>query len=245
MNEKIAFDFLKKVTIPKGKFKTVWSIVYNINQKSISFFTDTHKAPKTIHLSELDYTNGLSYYNLNQSEVKILDKELKSFTEQDNYRYLSPSLIHLGFNENVAKEMSLHQFQPTEKQSRVFADDYFHFEISISLEEEKQMGFLAIMDSEQHFNERKAVTGGYLYNNVGKGTFVLHIYGLKKGKYAMLGFIDDNKNGKLDFGKAGKALEKYTTFGDKNLESENELTFANISADFDRTNATILITWKE
>src|SRR5690606_21053604 len=37
-----AFESLKKVTIPKGDFKTMWSIVYSINEQEITFFTDTH-----------------------------------------------------------------------------------------------------------------------------------------------------------------------------------------------------------
>lgn len=243
-SESIAFDFLKKVTIPKGDLKTVWSIVYNIHEKSISFFTDSDKEIKTIDLSELDFATELSYFDLNQNELSNLTKELKSHTEQVNYSYVLPSLIHLGFDEQVAKEISLHQFQQTEKRRGTFADDYFHFVISVPGEEEKKKGFLAVMDSEQHFQKREVVVGGYIYGNIGKGVFVWHIYGLKKGKYAMLAFVDDNQNQKLDFRKKGKPLEKYATFSDKVFANKNELTFLNSSAEFDQSNANIVIKWK-
>ncbi len=245
LNKEAAFDMLKKVTIPKGDFKTMWSIVYDINQKSISFFTDTHQEIKTIDVSQLDFGSNLTYFNLNQNELLKLNEELTALTEQVNFSFLSPSLIHLGFDEKVTKDISLHQFQQSENQSSVFADDYFHMEIYIPLEEEKQTGFLAVMDSEQNFNDRKAVTGGYLYSTIGKGTFIWHIYGLKTGKYAMLAFIDETKNRELDFDKNGKTLEKYATFSDRVFTNKNEITFLSTSADFNRSNAKVAISWKK
>ncbi len=244
LNEAYLFDILKKVTIPKGDFKTMWSIVYNINQKSISFFSDTHKEIKHIDLSALDFGQELTYFNINQNKLISLNNALITLTEAINYAYTSPSLVHLGIDDNVARDISQHQFTQGNNLSSVFADTYFHFEISIPLEEEKQTGFLAVMDNAQNFKKRKAVAGGYLYGNAGKGTLVFYIYGLKYGKYSMLSFIDNNKNRKLDFDKSGKALEKYATFSDTNFTSENELNFSNTSAEFTKSNAKISIVWK-
>ncbi|MBL0359090.1 MAG: linear amide C-N hydrolase [Chitinophagaceae bacterium] len=245
ISEAFAFNILKKVTIPKGNFKTMWSIVYNINQKSISFFTDTHKEIKSINLSELDFGKELTYFNINQNELKNLSKELIRLTEAINYSYNSPSLVHLGIEENVARDISQHQFTPGNNRSSVFADDYFHFEISIPLEEERQTGFLAVMDNEQNFDKKQAVTGGYLYGNIGKGTLIVHIYGLKNGKYSMISFIDNNKNRKLDFDMNGKALEKYASFSDNNFTSENEIKYSNTSSEFNKSNAKISVIWKQ
>ncbi len=246
ISEAYAFSVLKKVTIPKGSFKTMWSIVYNVNQKSISFFTDTHKEIKNLNLSELDFENNLAYFPLNQNEIKHLNKELKSFTEPVNYSYLSPSLMHLGFDEKLTKDVSQHQFLQAKRISSAFADNYFHFEISVPVEEERQTGFIAVMDSEESFNKRQAVTGGYLYGKVSqKGTLIIHIYGLKNGKYSMLTFIDDNRNRKLDFDKHGKATEKYATFSDSTFTNEQQITFSSTSADFNKANARVFVKWKQ
>jgi len=245
INEAYAFEVLKKVAIPKGDFKTMWSIVYNIPQKSISFFTDTHQAIKTIHISGLDFDNELTYFTLNQNEVKNLNPELKVLTEPINQSYVSASLMHLGLDELVTRDISQHQFRQGKNQSSYFADNYFHFEISVPLEKDRQTGFLAVMDSEQHFENRQAVTGGFLYGNIGKMTLLVHIYGLKNGKYAMLAFIDENKNRKLDFDKKGGTLEQYATFSEHVLKTEQELTFATTSGDFNGKNAKVLVSWKK
>lgn len=47
-SEMTALQMLKGVSIPKGDFKTVWSIVYNLENKTISFFSHSHKKTKQI-----------------------------------------------------------------------------------------------------------------------------------------------------------------------------------------------------
>lgn len=244
VDEPLAFDVLKEVTISKGGFKTMWSIVYNIPQKTISFFTDTNREIKTVGLSELDFTGHADYFELNQNKVKKLNTGWKPLTEEANFSCMSPSLIHLGFDELLTRDMSRHQMLQTEKNTSVFSEGYFHFEISLPIEQEKQRGFVAVMDSEKAFNKRQAVTGGYLNGTIGKTTYIMHIYGLKNGRYAMVAFIDDNKNGKLDF-ENGKALEKYATFSDRAFTREKEILFSTTSADFNRENARFLVKWKD
>jgi len=245
LNETFAFNVLKKVTIPKGAFKTMWSIVYHVNQKSISFITDSHREIKRVNLSELDFANELAYFPLNQNEFKNLNNELKSFTEPVNFACISPSLMHLGFDEQVTKDISRHQFLQTKNKSSLFADHYFHFNIAVPVEEEKQTNFIAVIDSEENFNKRRAVTGGYLFATVpARGTLFFHVYGLKNGKYAMLAFIDSNKNRKLEMDKQGKPAEKYATFSDATFANEKEITFLNTSDDFSNTNSQVFINWK-
>lgn len=245
LNETHAFDILRKVTIPKGDFKTMWSIVYNINGKSISFFTDSHNEIKKINMADMDFSSDFAYINLNQNEIINLDKGLNKLTETINFSYMSPSLIHLGFDERLTKDISQHQFQQNQNPSSVFSDEYFHFEITIPLEVDRTTLFLAVMDSENNFNKRQVVAGGYMHNTiVGTGSIVVPIYGLKNGEYAMLTFIDQNKNRKLDFDKKGNALEKYATFSNNSFKSEREINFASSSSEFSKANAEIKITWK-
>lgn len=242
-NEDFAFNLLSSVSIPKGDFKTRWSIVYNIHSNSISFFSNTNKKIKSINLSDLNFAEILAYFNINQDDNILLNGKLLSFTETENQKFVSNSLIHLGFDKALTLDLGYHQFQFNKITSSYFSDNYFHFEISIPLDEEKQTGFLAIMENEENFQKRKVVPGGYLYGSAGKGTISMNIYGLKNGQYAMLAFIDNNKNRKLDFDKNGTALEKYSTFGKKVFSKESELNFSNTSAYFTKANAKFRIQW--
>ena len=240
------FEVLKKVTISKGDFKTMWSIVYNIHQKSISFYSDSHKKIKSVNLTEMDFDHDLSYLDINQDDIKIIvSGTLKQYDQKINAIYVSTSLEHLGIDKETGHDISQHQFDLSTKTSSLFEDHYFHFEISVPMDEERQTGFLAVMDNEKNFKKRQAVTGGYLYGNIAKGSFVAHIYGLKNGRYAMLAFIDQNQNRKLDFGKKDKVGEKYATFRDQNFSSEKELTFWNTSAEFSKINADVTVVWKQ
>jgi penicillin V acylase-like amidase (Ntn superfamily)/uncharacterized protein (DUF2141 family) len=244
LNEAYAFEVLKKVNIPKGSFRTLWSIVYNISQKSISFHTDTHKEIKTIQFSALDFTYDISYFPLNQNEVKNLSFSLIGLTESDNLVYLAPSLMHLGFDEAVTRDINKHHFMPMEQKTSIYSTNYFHFEISAPMNEEMQTGFLAVIDSEESFKNKQAVTGGYLYGNIGKGMLVVHIYGLKNGTYSMLSFIDTITNRRLDFDESGKPLEKYASFNDFQFSDQRDISFSNTSAEFNQSNAKVMIKWK-
>jgi len=244
VDEKYAFEILEKVTISKGDFRTRWSIVYNIQQRIIFFFTDTHKEIKTIDLKEIDFENKLSYFEMNQNEKTNLHKELKELSESINFSYLSPSLIHLELDEKFTKEISQHHFSNSKSTTSIFNENYFHFEITIPLENERQTGFLAIMNSEDNFKNRKAVTGGYLYGNIAKGLMKVHIYGLKNGKYSLISFIDENQNRKLDFKKDNSPIEKYATFKNIEFKNESELNFENTAVEFNRSNSIQTLKWK-
>lgn len=105
---------------------------------------------------------------------------------------------------------------------------------------------MAVMDSEESFNKRQVVPGGYLFATVtAKGLYVFHIYGLKNGIYSMLSFIDNNKNSKPDFAKPPNAGEKYATFSDHSFANEKELTFSGTSADFTKNNSKVMVKWKQ
>jgi choloylglycine hydrolase len=245
IDEQLAFNMLKQVTISKGDFKTMWSIVYNINTKSVSFFTDSHQQIKTIRLAALDFDKDADYFNLNQNMAANIDSALTTLTAAKNEAMVSASLIHLGLDEAVTKDISQHQFDPQQATSSVFSENYFHFQITVPLENDTQQGFFAVMDSEENFKKRKAVPGSYLYGTISKGPFIIHIYGLKNGRYSMLSFLDDNKNKHLDFDGQGKALEKYAIFGNNDQLAKQDFNFTNTSENFTRNNAKVLIKWRE
>lgn len=243
-SEKTAFQMLKSVSIPKGDFKTVWSIVYNLENKTISFLSHSHKKTKQINLNNIDFEQGLCYFNINQDKEIILDTKFNLFTEKTNFEMVSTSLTHLGFDKDLSKEISEHQFNQKLATQSYFSQNYFHFDISIPMTEAGRLLIFSVMDSEKNFNKKVAVTGGYLEGTTVIGTATRHIYGLKNGTYAMIALIDENKNYELDFDSNGNSIEKYATFSDFKPKSMTEITFKNTSNYFTKDNAKLTIEWR-
>jgi choloylglycine hydrolase len=243
-SEMTAFQMLKSVTIPKGDFKTVWSIVYNLENKTISFSSHSHEKIKQIHLTNIDFEQGLSYYNINQDTDIVLDSKLKPFTEQANFEIASASLIHLGFDIALTKEISAHQFNQRLASPSYFSQNYFHFDLRIPMLEAGKRLLFVIMDTEENFDKKVAVTGGYVMGTTSIGTFNPQIYGLKNGTYSMIALIDDNRNSKLDFDTDGNPIEKYAIFSDFIPKSMAEITFKNTSSYFTKDNSKMTIKWR-
>ena len=157
---------------------------------------------------------------------------------------VSASLTHLGFDMDLSKEINEHQFNQKLSTQSYFSQNYFHFDISIPLLEAGKRLIFVVMDSEDNFNKKVAVTGGYLFGTTSTGIVNRHIYGLKNDTYAMIGLIDVNKNSELDFDSDGNPIEKYATFNDFKPKSMTEITFKNTSNFFTKDNSKLTIEWK-
>jgi penicillin V acylase-like amidase (Ntn superfamily)/uncharacterized protein (DUF2141 family) len=243
-SEKTAFQMLENVSIPKGDFKTVWSIVYNIETRSIAFYSHKNKEIKQINLNNIDFEQGLSCFNINQNKETLLDNKLQPFSDKINFEMVSASLIHLGFDMGLSKEMSEHQLNQKSATQSYFSQNYFHFDISIPMAEAGKSLIFVIMDNEKNFNKKVAVTGGYLFGTTSIGTANRHIYGLKNGTYAMIALMDENKNEALDFDSEKNPIEKYATFNSFIPKSMTEITFKTTSNKFTKDNAKLTIEWR-
>lgn len=243
-SEMTAFQMLKNVTIPKGDFRTVWSIVYNIETKSIAFYSYKNKEIKQINLNNIDFEQGLSCFNINQNKETLLDNKLLPFSEKENFEMVSASLIHLGFDMGLSKEISEHQFNQKMATQSYFSQNYFHYDINIPMAEAGKLLYFVVMDSEKNFNKKVAVTGGLLIGQTTTGTATIHIYGLKNGTYSMVALIDENKNSELDFDSEKNPIEKYATFSTFIPKSMAEITFENSSNYFTKDNAKLTIEWR-
>ena len=242
--EKDAFQLLESVRIAKGDFKTVWSIVYNLENKSISFFSHSHQKTKKVYLNNIDFNQSSGSFNINQDKDLVLDTKFSRLTEQANFKMVSASLGHLAFDKELGKDLSSHQFSQKLATSSWFSQNYFHFDIRIPMTEAGKWLFFVVMDSEKNFNNKVAVTGGYLFGSTSIGTAIWHIYGLKNGTYAMIAFIDENKNSVFDFDGSGNPLEKYAMFSDFKPKSAEEITFSNTSNYFTKDNARKTLEWR-
>lgn len=243
-SEKTAFQMLEHVAIKKGSFKTVWSIVYDIRNERITFFTHSNIKKKIINLQNLNFNNEVSYFDLNQDSETVLDEKLKPYAASENLKVMTAGLTHLGFDVALCQQLSEHQTQNSLLSESEFSKNYFHFNISVPMTEVGKLLLFAVMDSEQNFKERKAVTGGYVMGTTVIGNMNRHIYGLRNGNYALIVLLDANRNKQLDFDKEGNPLEKYATFNSKGLKSPDQITFENTSGYFNSQNATVQVEWK-
>lgn len=243
-SEKAAFQMLAHVAIKKGSFKTVWSIVYDIRNRSITFFTHSNQKKKTINLQNLNFSDKVTHFDLNQDSEISLDKKLKPYSPIENLSMMTASLTHLGFDEVLCRQLSEHQTQSSLLSESEFSRNYFHFNISVAMNEVGKLLFFAVIDSEQNFKEQKVVTGGFLTGTTVIGTMNRHIYGLRNGNYALLVLLDENRNKQLDFDGQGNPIEKYATFNSKRLTSQDQVTFDNTSGYFSSRNATLQVEWK-
>lgn len=243
-SETTAFKMLKNVSIPDGVFKTVWSVVYNLEYKTISFSSYSHKKIKQIDLNKIDFEQKISYFNINQDQETTLDTKLMPLTEKENREIATASLMHLGFDKQLSNEISQHQFNQNWIKKSYFSQNYFHFDISIPLFEAGKRLVFVVMDTEDNFNKKVAVTGGYIIGTTAIGTVNRHIYGLKNGTYSMIALIDENRNSELDFDNNKKPIEKYAMFSEFIPKSMVEITFKNSSNYFAKENAKLTIEWR-
>lgn len=238
----MAFEILQDVTIPSGAFKTMWTIVYSLHTKEISFFSDTHPSRKTISLESIDFLKAPAFIHLNQHGDALMSDHFTPLDTTTNNLITTASLLHLGFNKEMAADMSGHRFRASPQTQSVFSEQYFHLSLSF-ISDKPQTLFIAIMDSEEQYESKQAIDGGYVYGHVQNEAYTMHIYGLKEGRYGMLAFLDKDRNRTLTFGKDGKPVEPYATFGNSQPRSKSEFTYINSSTHLDSGNSTHFIEW--
>ncbi|MBK9632744.1 MAG: linear amide C-N hydrolase [Saprospiraceae bacterium] len=244
LSAKNAFKMLEKVRIAKGKFKTLWTIVYNISDLSLSYYTHSNKNVKKLNLEDLNFDHDLSYSDINQQGNLSLPIQWKSLSQDVNFNMMSASFTHLGFDTNFTKELSIHQYSPSAKNESQFSKNYFHFNITIPLLEENKRLIVAIMDSPDNFKKRKAVVGGFFLAKTAITHWNIQIYGLRNGRYSLIALLDDNKNNDLDFNSSNQPIEKYATFGNSLFAKKEDINFESTSEYFSNSNSTLAIEWK-
>jgi len=244
LSEKTVFKMLDKVKIVKGNFKTLWTIVYNISDMSLSYYTHSNKNVKKLKLEDLNFNQDLSYCDINLQGNTPFPNQWKSLSQDTNFKMMSASFTHLDFDTNFTKELSIHQCSPSTKNESQFSKNYFHFNLTIPLLEENKRLIVAVMDSPENFSKRKAVVGGFFLAKTAITTWNIQIYGLKNGRYSLIALLDDNKNNELDFNSSNQPIEKYASFNNSLFTKKEDINFESTSLDFSNSNSTLSIEWK-
>lgn len=216
---KQAVSLLEDVRIKKGDFRTRWSIVYNLKTGEIHYYSDLQPNARTLRISEFDFNlitpqaESLTWNETSPIPFPRLNEEL-------NREQVRLSLMHLGFDSSLCDELSRHQFGQIRTDGSIYIDNYLHLDLILNLDTNNQRVFVALFDSPEAFEAKRAVAGSYVYMKIPVEEFKIRIYGLPEGKYALLSFIDLNKNRYPDLN------EPFLSLNPKLPSAQNKITFS-------------------
>lgn len=205
-----AFETLKEVSIGKGGFRTFWSIVYDLKQKIVYFKTDNSKGIKELDLKILGFEQDILGLDINTSVKGNVVPHLSPYQQETNTKLIQTSFAGLGLEKVDAAELSAHQFLFNATPENSFTQNYGSLEIVFKAKEGKLGNIIfAIIDSEEHAKQQKAIEGGAGNFNIDAEVYTWQYYGLPKGEYMVVAIQDKIRNRQLDFDKQGNATEKY------------------------------------
>lgn len=204
------FNALDDVNISEGKFRTFWSVVYDLKNRSVYFKTERAKEIKQLDLYLMDFENELLGVDLNSNITGNISKALTAYTQEINKMVIKKSFTGLGLEKVNADELTKHQFNFDSGINNSYTQNYSALEIIFKTKEDK-LGFFifAIMSGEENFKNQKSIEGGANGFNIDAPVYQWNYYGLPKGRYAVAVLKDLNKNKQLDFDDQNNPMEKY------------------------------------
>lgn len=222
LSAKKAFELLEKVTIPKGEFKTYWTIVYDLKNRQVHFKTWDEKNTKFIDLYSLDFDKVTQAIVINTKEKGDVSKLLKEYSMSINTTLISKSFTQLALENLNFSEISDYQFNFTPNTDNSYIKNYAVLKINVSMDDGAKIGRLGIIIADSDINLknfkpfRDALHQVLMYNSRYSWVY----YGLPKGNYAVAAAQDLNNNRKPDF-----ATEKYAFSNGARVKGEQIPSF--------------------
>ena len=205
-----AFGALNDVSIDKSGFRTFWSIVYDLKQKIVYFKTENSKGIKELDIKTLDFDQDILGLDINSSVKGNIVPHLSPYRQETNTKLIQISFAEIGLEKVDAAELSAHQFFFNVTPENSFTKNYGSLEMVLKAKEGKLGNIIfAIIDSEEHARQQKAIEGGAGNFNIDAEVYTWQYYGLPKGEYIVVAIQDKIRNRQLDFDKQGNATEKY------------------------------------
>jgi len=236
--DKTAFSLLDEVAIEKGAFRTHWSIVYDLENRTLAFKTDENKTIRKVVLTELttffEAGHPPHFVSLQTEQRETESLVWMEFSESANQALVAESFSNLGLGTVDASEWSMHQWSslgwnglpasPANSYTRHYGELRLVFSVdTIKGSPEDELGFLqfAIMRTEDDYAQQRAIDGGAGGFRVRQPTYTWVFYGLRKGSYAIAAVQEGQQtlNRRIDFDQAGSALERYAI--SNNIRAEN------------------------
>lgn len=187
LNINSAFDFLNSVKVSEPNYKSFWSIVYDLEKGEIYFQSVANPNIKSIKMADFDFNTFTEFSEINSDTICF-----KSYTSEDNFRLLAPSLqmMNLDIDNHLANE---HQMKPDIiVEDKIFQTNYF--DLTIEFSTRKSIGNIYYMFTKGNMND--GFSHGILPITE-KNTKKI-IYHFPKGEFALKCFLDSNFDGKID-----------------------------------------------
>ncbi|MGB3227197.1 MAG: linear amide C-N hydrolase [Saprospiraceae bacterium] len=204
------FESLENVKISKGKFKTYWSIAYDIKQKLIYFKTESCDKVKQMDIKLFNFEQEITACLINTKEKGSLNTKFKPYDVPANTDLLKMSLLGLGLNLLEPVELSQHQFYFNSNQDNSYVRNYTTL-VLLFKTIDSSLAYInfAIIASEENFLNQIPIAGGANGYNIDSNEYTWLLYGVQKGPYCVAVVQDKNRNRKIDLNEMGLAIEKY------------------------------------
>lgn len=187
LNPNLAFGILDTVKENRGKYKTFWSIVYDLDKGEIYLQSYENQNTKKISMPDFNFNLPCEYSEINTNQL-----EFKNYTNELNLELLSKSLkvINIKMDEILA---SNHQMNPHKiVQDYIYQKNYTDLLVEFSTK--KNGGNIYFMFTKDNMNN------GFLMGvTPATGNITRKIlYNFPKGEFALKCFQDLNLDGKID-----------------------------------------------
>lgn len=200
-----AMDVLDDVAIKKGEFKTQWSIVYDLKQKSIYFKSAEEKGIKQIALNDLDFNQNNQAIDINATGKGNVNIRLTDYTQGTNTQLIQFSFDRLGLEKLDAEEFSAHQFSYSSPSVNSFTTQYCSVKINVTAADQQRLGRLGIaVYNYDHIDYSKPFKDAFHQILFNGPVYSWVYYGLPMGSYVLGAAQDTNNNRKPDY-----AIEQY------------------------------------
>ena len=97
-----AFSTLKNVTYQT----TVWSIIYDLNNLTVDFITNTNQSRRSFSLDHFDFVchSSTKTLDVNTSDVGNLNDKFEKYSSQENSNYVKTAFREIIFLSVAPKE---------------------------------------------------------------------------------------------------------------------------------------------
>lgn len=190
---KESFDKLNLVSENQEKYKTFWSIVYDIDNLQIHFKSFANQNIKIISLSDFDFTNNseLQFSQLNTNEVKF-----EKYTGEINKALFKDAMDMMNMRIDIEKA-NQHQMNPDKIVSdEIYQNNYTDLVVEFLTKKTSGNIYYTFTQGEENFKKYAGFIQGIIpvTNNKTRQIF----YGVPKIEFAIACYQDSDSDSKMD-----------------------------------------------
>ncbi len=209
-----ALELMEDVAIKKGSFKTYWTIVYDLQARSIQFKSAAAKSIKQLNFDALDFDAEVQAIDVNCPEKGSVVSHLSPYDRVKNRSLITYSFQKLGLEQLDFQELNKHQFEFDVAKDNAYVSNYAALKVSVATADSSNLGRLGIVvvGNSDDFRDLKPFRDAVHQILLTSPAYSWVYYGLPRQPYAIAAAQDLNNNRRPDF-----ELEKYAFSKDQRM----------------------------